>query len=812
MILNYLRITWRYIARKKGYSFINISGLTLGMACCFVIFKYVAFEYSYDRFHDNRENLYRVNMSWVRADPEAGAGAFTPQAMGPALADEIPEIQQFTRISPDRPVISSYSYPDRIFEEERVFYVDQAFFEMFSFPVINGNPELNPGSIMVSETTARKYFGSGNAIGEMLSITGQATGIYKVSGIFKDVPANSHLQFDVLLPIYDLLQIEQYTTEPEGGWSWNNFLTYIQLHQDMKISEVQQKMNDVVLAIRGEAVKNQGYTLKIGAQPLNDVYLNADVVSFAVLSGNYRTVYFFMVIGLITLIIALVNYVNLATARAIDRAREVGVRKILGARRKQLITQFFFESALTNFFAIIFALVLTELFQPIANSLWGVKLILPIWSDGWFLSAVLIIFVMSTLLAGLYPAYLLSSFKPVSVLKGRTGSFLSLFWLRKGLVILQFSAAVALMGGTAVVFSQINYMRSLDTGLDMEQVLIIPGPRLVPEGTNLEEGRITLVEELRKLPGVRQVATSRSLPGRGFNWGGASTWRTENDETSAISGMMTYVDTNFISLYGIEVIAGRNFDVTTAPFGGSTSEVLINETMARSLGFTSSEEALDKTINIGSGSLYPGYIIGVMKDFNWSSAHEIRENITFGHTKSGDNISIRLVQNDLRNTIESVEEIFTIMFPGSIFSYSFLDETFNAQYQDDQSFATLFTFFAGLAIIIACLGLFGLASFTAVQRTKEIGMRKILGASVTSLATLISKDFLKLVVIAILVGSPVSWYLLQKWLQNFAYRIEISPLVYLFVGLLSIIIALATVAWQSIRAATSDPVECLRTE
>jgi putative ABC transport system permease protein len=815
MVLNYLITTLRSILRKKIYSIINIAGLTLGMACCFVIFKYVAFEYSYDRFHNNSQYIYRVNMEWGRASSsEQGTAVFTPQAMGPIFLASIPEMHQFTRITPDNPVIFSPSDPENIFEEDKVLYVDQPFLEMFSFPLLSGSALLSHGTVMVSETTAQRYFNKSEVVGEILYVTGQVKGSFRISAVFNDVPANSHLQFDILLPMEDLLKTTQYTEEPEGGWSYNNFLTYIQLQPGADVTTVNRKMNEVVMEIRSDVIKTQGFTLKMHAQPLNDVYLNADVETFAVQKGSYRTVYFYTVIGLLTLIIAIVNYVNLATARSIDRAREVGIRKLLGARRKQLIAQFFMESAIINFVAIILALILTELFQPVANTFWGIDNVLPLWADRRFLSAIVVIFIMSTLLAGLYPAYVLSSFKPVSVLKGRAGGFLSLLWLRKSLVILQFSAAIALIGGTAVVYNQINYMRRMDLGLDMEQVLIIPGPRIVPEETNLATRRLTMIEELRMVPGVSHVASSWALPGKGFTWGGASTWRAENDESSAVSGMATYVDTNFNSLYGIELVAGRGFDGKTAAFGtsGLISDVLINESMARSLGFASAQESIGHLLVMGTGGVYQVNVIGVMKDFNWSSAHEKRENIIFGHTKSGGNISIRLAPGDFHSTIETVQEIYTSMFPGNVFSYSFLDESFNAQYKGDQKFAAIFSFFSALAILIACLGLLGLASFTAVQRTKEIGIRKILGASVQSLAFLMSKDFLKLVLIAMLIGTPISWYLMQKWLQNFAYQIEISPLFFAFAGLLSILIAIAAVAWQVVSAASTDPVKCLRAE
>lgn len=816
MLKHYLKIALRTMSRKKGYSFINISGLAVGMACCLAIFQFVAFEYSFDRFHENKQDIYSVIMAGSWAGEEMGPGAaFTPQALGPVLEEEIPEIQRFSRLHPDSPVVSTPSDAQRVFEEDDVFYVDPGFMEMFTFPFAQGSPRetLEPGTVFISESAAKKYFGNEDPVGQVLDVTGATDRSYTVAAVFEDVPANSQLQFSMLLPMENILREGQYNEEPEGGWSWNNFVTYIQLYPDVESEVIDQKMTDILMAQRGDVLRERGFTQRLYAQPLLDIYLNDQVEMFVGKTGSYRTVYFFIIIAIVTLLIAMVNYVNLATARALDRAREVGVRKVIGAERRQLITQFFFESALTNLIAFVFAVALVELLQPVITNLWESQATDTLWLNPWLVGAFFATFLVSTLLAGLYPALVLSSFKPVSVLKGKAGSFVSQLWLRRGLVVLQFSAAVILIGGTGVVYNQLNYMKNMELGLDLEQVITLPGPRVVPEETDLATAQATLTEELQRLPGVRQVATSWSLPGQGFNWNGGSLWRAENSEDSAIRSVATYVDSSFVSLYDLEIIAGKEFDETTAPFASaSPSEIIVNETAVRTLGFASPEEALNHPLMMGSGEPYQVEIVGVLKDFNWSSAHSERENIIFGYTEAGGYISVRAAERDLPGTIAAIQSIYTDMFPGNVFSYAFADETFGKQYQDDQRFAILFALFAGFAIAIACLGLFGLASFTAQQRTKEIGVRKVLGASVASLFALLSRDFLKLVAFAIVIALPLAYYLMQRWLEGFAYRIDISMGLLFLVTLLILLIAFVSVAYQSIQAAMMDPVDSLRTE
>lgn len=528
-------------------------------------------------------------------------------------------------------------------------------------------------------------------------------------------------------------------------------------------------------------------------------------------TGSYRTVYFFTVIGLVTLLIALVNYVNLATARALDRAREVGVRKVVGAQRGQLVVQFLCESALTNLVAAVLAVVLALLLTPVVNDLAETQLTGALWLSPWFWAAFVVTFGLCTLLAGLYPAFVLSSFKPIAVLKGRTGSFSAQLWLRRGLVVLQFAASVVLIGGTAVVYDQLGYMQRMDLGLRLEQVLTVESPRVLAEGTNREAAMETFVEELRRLPSVQQIATSSSLPGRGFNWNGAGIRRAEDDPAGVIRGVVTYIDTSFAALYGLELVAGEGLHAFT-PWPDSNEvpvALILNETAVRTLGYESPQAAVGQSLDLGG---YEARIVGVFRDFNWSSAHEARQNIFFGRIDDGRYVSLRVRTDDLSGTVAAVQALYDRLFPGNVFRYAFADEAFYRQYRNDERFATLFTLFAGLAIAIACLGLFGLASFTTQQRTKEIGVRKVLGASVPGLVALLSRDFLKLVVVAVLIASPVAYLLMRRWLEGFAYHVEIGAGLFVLVGVLALLLALLTVAYQSVRAAMIDPARSLRVE
>jgi putative ABC transport system permease protein len=811
MFRNYLIVAFRNLLRHKGYSFINVAGLALGLTCCLLIFQYVIFEYSFDRFNENAQNLYRISWTQVQNEGEPITWPTTAWAVGPALAQEAPEVIRFARLHPEynTAIVSNPAEPDIVFEEENVYYADPAFLEMFSYPLVQGEPGQalsEPGTVLLSRSAARKYFGPEDPMGQVLDVRGWISGSFRVGGIFEDIPANSHLQFSMLLPMVDLLQRSRFS-DPSTGWGWNNFITYVQLGADVDLAEAGQNFTDIYLRHRQEEFRQSNTTARVSVQPLLDIHLNDDISAPKAVMGSYRAVYFFTIIGFVTLLIAIVNYVNLATARAINRAREVGVRKTAGANQGQLVTQFLFEAALTNIMAVCLAIVLAVILTPAVNTLAGTSLTNAIWVSPGFWAIFFAAFCAVTLLAGVYPAFVLSSFRPVTVLKGKAGSFTSQTWLRRGLVVLQFAASVVLLVGTAVLYTQLDFMRNMDLGLNLEQALTVPSPRVLPEDIDQAEVVETFAQELRQLPAVRQTATSFTVPGRGYAFT-TNIRKAAADPSTEIEVFATYIDTSFASLYGLELIAGNGFRNTSTPLPeGEPRPVMANETTIRALGFDTPEDALGQVLGANRFRL-----VGVFKDFNWSSAHETRENALFLLERGNPQISIKVGTKNLSQTIAAIEHLYKQHFPGDPFRYAFVDEQFEQQYRSDQRFAALFGIFAGLAIAIACLGLYGLASFTAQQRTKEIGVRKVLGASIASIIALLSTDFLKLVGIAFVVAAPLAYLGMERWLEDFAYHIEIGPGIFLFAGGLLLLIAVLTVSYQSVKAALADPVKSLRYE
>jgi len=816
MLHNYIKIAYRSLLNKKVYAGINIFGLSIGIACCLFIFQYVAYEYSFDRFNANYSQIYRVIKATAQVGDQPAPEATVGWAMGPALAQELPEIEYIVRLHPEEnnAFITNPSQPDRVFEEERAYYVDSSFFQVFSYPILLGNykqPLAKPGTVMLSESAAKKYFGKENPIGQVLEVRGWIDNTYRVEGIFEDVPAHSHLQFDVLFPMVDLLTKSRFS-EPSTGWGWTNFITYVQLNENADLVAVDEKFTEILKRNREAEWRQSNLTGYAYAQPLSDVYLNEKIpVTHLATGGSYRAVYFFTIIGLITLLIALVNYINLTTARSLDRAREVGVRKAVGAKRGELITQFLSESILTIFISFTFALVLVESFRPIINQLAGNNVNDALWVTPYFMWSFLSLLGITTLFAGLYPAFILSSFKCEAVLKGHRSKTQKGIGLRKALVVFQFTSSIVLLVGTTVVYTQLDYMQNMDLGIDIEQVLTVKGPRELSEGTERLAAIESFRQEIGRLPTVLQSATSGALPGQGYNLSISSVQKVSTDPFSNVPGAIAWVDTNFIDLYGLELIAGEGFkDISIAAGDQEPYPIIANETAIYSLGFESPAQAIEQKINLAGGNLC--YIVGVFKDFNWSSAHHKRENAFFMLGGGLRNISIKIDTKNLSKTLTSIRGIYQKQFPGNPFSYAFADEAFDTQYQNDQRFAKLFGVFAVLTIFISCLGLFGLVVFTAKQRTKEIGIRKVLGATVTNIVALLSQEFLKLVLLGFLISIPIGWYIMKKWLAGFAYRIEMGMWTFLIAGAFAFLIAMATVSWQSLRAAVANPVDSLRDE
>ncbi len=812
MFRKHFTIALRNLLNKKVYATLNILGLAIGLACCLLIFQYVSFEYSFDTFNENSTTLYRINQTTVQGGGEPDFEATVGWAMAPALAQEVPEVHRFVRLHPEyfNAIISPPDQPDKVFEEDEVYYADTTFFQMFSYPLISGHPTraLESGTVMLSESAARKYFGDEDPMGQSLDVRGWVRSTYRVSGVFRDVPANSHLQFEVLLPMVDLLEKSGFS-DPDTGWGWSNFIAYVQLHEQADTKAVAEKFTQIVTRYLEEEWRPTNTTGQVNIQPLPDVHLNADMAAPKSVMGSYRLVYFFSVIGLAILFIALVNYVNLTTARALDRAREVGVRKVIGAHRGQLVVQFLAESALVIFTAFVLAVGLAEIFRPMLNELAGLHLTQSLWMSSGFWVAFFTLFCVTLLLAGLYPALVLSSFRPAAVLKGKVSRAASGGWLRHGLVVFQFTATIVLLIGITVVYAQLNHMRTRDLGIDLEQILTVSSPRVLPEGTDWSAAVETFIQELRQLSVVRQTATSGTVPGKGFNYYTGGIRKATDPPSVGVSGVGTRIDTSFAALYGMELIAGDGFDHNTAPATEALQPVVINESAVYALGFDTPADAINQDINVMDQMTR---IVGVFKDFDWSSAHAARENIFFSLFQGNSQISIKVSADDLPQTVATVEKLYQQQFPGNPFQYAFADETFDAQYRKDQQFAKLISIFAVLAIVIACLGLFGLAAFTAEQRTKEIGIRKVLGASVPGVVSLLAKNFMSTVALSFLLASPLAWYAMDQWLQDFSYRVDIEWWMFGGAGVLVLLIALFTVSFQSIKAALANPVDSLRSE
>lgn len=813
MLRNYFLLAWRNLRAQKLYSFLNIAGLAVGLACFLVILLFVQYETSFDQFHQKKDQLYRVAIRLTEGDQDKKFDANHGFQLGPTLAEEVPGIEQYTRVHPNYgEAVLTYQAGNeaRTFAENQVLFVDSSFLQMFDFPLLQGDRTQmlhQPHTMVLTDEMARKYFGDEEPLGKLIEFTGWVTGTYTVVGVLDAVPATSSLRFDFLLPMQDLLTRRQYQLK-DAPWGWTNFITYVQLTPSVSTKAVEAGIVKTYRAHRADEFTTGDMKAESYVQPLTDIHLNKEITASATVTGDRQIVTFFSIIGYITLLIALVNYINLTTARAAKRAKEVGIRKAVGAQKAQLIGQFLTESALVNVISLLLAAVLVSQVIPLVNHVADVTLDGNLLRDGKFWVSVVVMFVGSTLLAGGYPAFILASFKPLSILKQQTSRFSARVSLRKVLVVVQFTASIALLAGALVVYAQLRYMQELETGLDLTQVLVIEGPKVRQSGADRAAEMATLKQELTKLAAVEEVSISGTTPGRGFEWQ-TEMYRANADPSTSTDVCGTGIDSHFAPLYGLEVIAGAPlYEGMVVPDSGDQS-VLINETLARALGFANNEAALGERITPGGD----GFVIrGVVKDFRWSSAHQPNQPVLFFYQSSRGQISLKVSTHHLPGTLAAIEAIYQKQFPGNPFSYDFADAAFDAQYKADRRFATLFGAFTAIALFIASLGLFGLATFAAAQRMKEISIRKVLGASTQHVTLLLSKDFLLLVLIAFVIATPLAWYGMHQWLHDFAYQIELGPGHFALAGCLALLVALLTIGYQSLKAAVANPVDSLRNE
>ncbi|MFC1726612.1 ABC transporter permease [candidate division KSB1 bacterium] len=788
MLRNYIKVAFRNIFRQKGYSLINITGLAVGIASCILILLWVQDELSYDRYHENADFLYRVVEEQHYSGGKVFPVAVTPAPLAPALKEEFPEIINSMRYSRAPNLLVRYN--DRIFYEPRVGMADPAIFEMFSFEFIKGDPKtaLNSlYSVVITEDMVEKYFGSEDPIGKSFKIENRYDLL--VTGVIKNVPGNSHLRYDMLVPFLIL----EATGRRMDRWGNNSYFTYCQLAENAKMEDVNEKIGGLIKKNMPQSVT----TLYL--QPLTKIHLHSDFAADIGGHGEIKYVYIFSLIAVFVLVIACINFMNLATARSGKRAREVGMRKVAGATRFDIIKQFLGESITLTLISLIVALGIVFLLLPSFNTLSGKEISMNILGSSNIFAGLLAITLFTGLIAGSYPAFFLSSFRPVRIVRGALKSGTKSINMRRVLVVLQFSLSIFLIIGTVIIHNQLNFIKNKEIGFDRERVVYM---RFASQSSNYYENFKT---ELSRNSNIIGVSAANQLPTYIMNSTSGYGWEGKNpDDVILIHN--TAVNYDYFKTLKMEFIEGRAF---SKEFPTDENEgYIVNEEMTKLLGEGS---AVGKILQRGDG---PGKVIGVVKNFHFKSMSTQIEPMAIHFLKPGDFdlALIRIAGTDISENLKFIEETWNKVAPNYPFEYSFLDESFNRLYRGEQRMGTLSNFFSILAILIACLGLFGLASFMAEQRTREIGIRKVLGASISNIVLLLSREFILLVAVSNIIAWPVSYYFLNKWLQNYVYHAELGVMVFLVSAFTAILIALITVSFQAFKAASSDPVKSIRIE
>lgn len=809
MIKNFLKIAWRNLLKNKGYSVINIGGLAMGITACVLILQYVAFELSYEDFHADKDRIFRVKQD--RYDngvltTQWAAGAY---AVGNDFKDAIPEIEAYVKVISTRDVVIDKG--DDILKIDEVFYASESFFDIFSYPLSNGDPEAvfrEPYTAALSESTALKIFGSTAVVGKTLKVGNDS---YRITGVYKDMPVNTQLHPNILMSYKTFREriLADNDQNPESDtdtwWLSDGCLTYLKLREGVSAAEVEAKFIPVVEEKAGEDLRTYNSTVVYTLMPLTDIHLYSHFMMEPGPTGDGNTVFLLLGVAFFIVVLAWVNYINLATARALQRAKEVGIRKTVGSQRRQLILQFFMESFLFNTLALILALCITALAIPFFNKLSGQELSLRFLLDSGFWGSLVIIFILGVVLSGFYPAMILSRFKPVEVLKGKMISTTGGGMLRKGLVVFQFAASLFLLIGTLTVYKQIQYMREQSLGLSLDQTLVL-APPVVTDSTYTTQME-AFKEKLLQYPAISSVATATTIPGQPVDWNAGGIKLVTEEESAAKQYRVIGIDYDYLDQFGVKLLAGRAF---SKDFGNDAESVIFNRAGINQLGFNDPEEALGKKIDFW-GNQYT--IVGVSENFNQESLRLPYEPLIFRLIPNlRGYFTIRHSTAGIAGTIDLVRQEWEAFFPGNTYEYFFLNDHFNQQYNADRRFGNVFGLFTGLAILVSCLGLFGLASFTTSQRTKEIGVRKVLGASVGTILKLLYKEFAFLLVLAFLLAFPIAWYSSENWLEGYAFRINIHWTFFALPFLAIAIIAWLTVSYQSLKASLANPVKSLRTE
>jgi putative ABC transport system permease protein len=816
MISNYLKLSVRNLGKRKGYSLLNILGLAIGITCCLLIFQYVSFERSYDNFPKNTKQIVRLRLDAYQQGKLAWQSATVYPAFGPTMKKDFPEVEDFCRLIDCGTVLANEKTNVK-FKEEKGYFADPSSISMLGVQLVEGNPVSalkNVRSIVISESMARKYFGNDEAVGKLLEVRDPEfpnQQHLEVTGVFKDYPVNSHLIIQYLVSYATFSESVRLSGDTsnatETSFGWYDFYTYLQLKHGTDIKKLEAKMPAFCDRYINNNEWNKTNNVKDAVYliPLQNIHLYSNFNQEAEVNGNGKSVAFLFLIGFFILGIAWINYINLATARSVERAKEVGIRKVMGALRIDLVSQFLLESFILNLISLGLAFAAVSLLTPAFNRMIGREATSGFKLQPVYWAIFFIIFAGGTLLSGIYPAFVISGYQPVKVLKGLFKNSSGGLNLRKTLIILQFGTSVVLIAGTMIIYQQVNYMRKQQLGANIKQTLVVDGPNSLQDSiynTTLQPFKT----EILRTPSIKSITASTNVPGKEIYWT-AGIRRLDGQSGGAVTLYHLGIDYDFIPAYEMKLVTGRNF---SREFSTDEKAAILNETAVKAMGFASPEKALHEKLVRGRDTLS---IIGVVKNFHQQGLQKtIDPQLLLLTPNTRRAYSIKVESADINKTIAGVKTVWDRYFPNDPFDYFFLDEVYDQQYKADRLYGKVFTLFSFLAILIACFGLLGLSAYNILQRTKEIGIRKVMGASVQNVLYILSKDFILLVGISFLIAIPVTWWVMHNWLQDFAYRINMPWWVFGIAGVIAALIAFVTISIQAIKAAIANPVKSLRTE
>ena len=805
MIRNYIKIAWRNLWKNKAFTAINLVGLATGFAVTLLIIQYVRFEFSYENPHAQADNIVRLTTDYMDGETVTTQDSETNPPLGARALAEIPEVVDFTRAYPiGEPNVNVKVGNDQV-QLEKVFAVDSSFFSMFTYPLIQGSTKdifKQAGEAVISENTAKKLFNSTNVVGKTVEIP-EYKKLFTIVGVSENSPSNTHLKFDMVFSYPSMLAAPVINGETENNWNGNNTLTYLLLAPNANYENFTRALKDLNKELKSEKKLNNKQMI---AQKIKDIHLYSKKTFEIEPNGDASTVFILLGVAILVILSAFVNYINLATSRALDRAKEVGLRKVVGASKEQLTIQFLLEALLFNLLAGLFAMLFIFIFKTTFIHVAGLPGDFSIFGDAYFWLYLISFVVLSLVLSGAYPAFILSSFKPVSVLKGSFSHSTKGALLRKSLVVFQFTITTILLIQTFTVDQQLSYMRDIDLGVDIDRTIVVTAP----SEDNLRLHYPHFKQDLLSRSTIKNVALSSAVPGEPTSQFSTTTGinLAEVLEKHDYNFYINSIDAEYIPAMGMDVLAGKNFLPTSK---SANKEVIVNEEAIRLWGLQNAKEAIGKKLQFW-GQTWT--ILGVIKDYYQETPKSAQIPIIemFNDNIFSQNASIQFSGGDPKEKVAEIEAIYKANFPGAPFNYFFQDAKYEQLFRADVQFQNVFGILTGFAILIACIGLFGLASFTVLKRTKEIGIRKVIGASTANLLVLLSKDFVKTVGLSIIIGMPITYFISKSWLQNFANRIDITWWLFVIPALFVLVLVILSISAKTIKAAIANPVKSLRTE